>query len=303
MDSKEYIKVLRRTLGDRSDLEYYSEPLRYAKGEYEFLRIASRPIDPDDKIVFVRAGLHGEEIIGPLSVLEFGPEIFDYARERGVKLIVYPLANPSGFDAGTRYNIDADRGDAGNGDFMRYELADGKLTDDLKGGTEYKRWLWSSDPAANAHLPLETQLMHRWLRAEPLGQIAAVIDLHQDLITPGVPAAAYHYAFGDLTVYSGIIDQIAAVVPLLANAPIGAGFNARLTEAGVAVSDVPEAEKIVSDASGFIVRHDGTLPDLMYRIGTKYCVTAETTGVTPFDQAVEVNRLWIRGLIDLVSAG
>jgi hypothetical protein len=35
------------------------------------------------------------------------------------------------------------------------------------------------------------------------------------------------------------------------------------------------------DGDGFIVRHDGSLPDLLYRLGAKYCVTAETTGATP----------------------
>ena len=43
--------------------------------------------------------------------LEYLTEIFERAHEAGIKLIVYPLGNPSGFDRGTRYNIDNDKGD------------------------------------------------------------------------------------------------------------------------------------------------------------------------------------------------
>jgi len=301
MNSKEYLAELRSKLADRRDVEFSSEPLRYAKGEYEFVRIASRPIGPTDKVLLLRAGLHGEEIAGPLSLLEYGREIFDHAAARAVKLIVYPLANPSGFEHGTRYNVDGDRGDAGNGDFLRYELADGTLVDDLKSGNEFKRWFWSSDPVVKAHLPLETRVMQRKFKSEPLDRIAAVVDLHQDFITPDVSAAAYHYAFGDLSAYAPIIKDVASVVPLLRNTPIGAGFYAKLTESGVSVSEVPESEKLISDENGLIVRHDGSLPDLMYRLGTKNCVTVETTGATPLIKAIEVNRIWIRGIIDLIG--
>ena len=56
-----------------------------------------------------------------------------------------------------------------------------------------------------------------------------------------------------------------------------------------------------TNREGFIVRHDGTLGDLLYRLGVKYSVTPETTCKTPLDKACRVNWLWIKGLIDLAA--
>ena len=303
MTSKEYVEKLKTALAGRGDVTVASEILRYASGRHEFLRLASREIGPADKVMLVRAGIHGEETAGPLTMLKHAGEIFDRAAARGVKLIVYPLGNPSGFEAGTRYNADGDRGDAGNNDFLRYELADGRLVDDLGAGGEFRRWLWSSDPAAQARLPLETLAMHRALRADPLTQIKAVLDLHQDLITPDAPPAAYHYSFGDLAVYAPIVSDLAAIVPLWRNTPIGAGFDVRIQASGLAAPAVADGQKIMSDDRGFIVRHDGTLPDLLWRLGAPYCVTAETTGAVPPERADAVNLRWLYGLVDLAAGG
>jgi len=66
------------------------------------------------------------------------------------------------------------------------------------------------------------------------------------------------------------------------------------------------SQAMQSDANGFIVRHDGTLPDLLYRIGEAqgrvvHVITPETTGATPLEIACEVNWIWIRGVIELVA--
>lgn len=303
MRTDNFYTELKKTLAERRDIVLTSYPLVYKNGSYEFLRIAHRDVSPSDKVLLIRAGIHGEEIAGPLSLLKYLPEIIARAHDAGLKLIVYPLGNPSGFDRGTRYNIDNDKGDAGNGDFMRYELEDGAMVDDLAQTPheKVKRWLWSSDPSLNAHLPLETRLMQDLLKKDPLKQVVGVLDLHQDYITETDKPAAYHYSFGNLSAYKTIIKNVEAIVPILRNTPIGAGFGAPLNADGSISREVPESSLIMSDSDGFIVRHDGSLPDLFYHLGTPYCVTVETTGKTPIKEAIEVNRIWMEGCIALCA--
>ena len=168
---------------------------------------------------------------------------------------------------------------------MRYELENGALTDDIGRGAKTTRWYWSSDRRLALDLPAETQLMHDLLRRDPLENIVAVLDLHQDTISRIDGAAAYHYAFGDLAVYGRIVEAIRRTVPVLAHKVISAGQSSGMR----------------TDKEGFIVRHDGTLGDLMHRLGATYTVTAETTGRTPLDTACRVNWLWIKGLVDLAA--
>lgn len=271
------------------------------ESEYEFLKIRSGEIKPDDKILLIRAGIHGDEVAGPLTLMNHLREIFDYAGKKNVKLVVYPLGNPSGFANGIRYNIEGDKGEGGNNDFMRYELEDGKIVDDLGTGKDFKKWYWASDPKFEIKLPKETQIMHQELKKLPLNQIVGVIDLHQDYLMQNAFPSAYHYSFGDLNVYDEIIDKIEQIVPILKNTDTNTGFMVQLGKAGEVISS--EGEAVKSDERGFVVRHDCTLPDLLYRLGIKYCMTVETTGITPKDIADKVNLIWIYGIIDLISKG
>lgn len=269
---------------------------------YDYLKISSQPIDPTDKILLIRAGIHGDEIPGPLTIMERVSEIFDYAHERGVKLIVFPLDNPSGFEARTRYNIEGDSGDAGNNDFLRYVLADGSITDDLGTSSDFLEWKWSSDPALGIKLPAETALLHRELKELPLGQIAGALDLHADNFINA--PYFYQYGFGDTSIYRDIVRKIHLTIPVLANQHVDSGF---LNKPGYQPEQVKDG-KIVedsftprSDGEGFIRRHDGTLPDLFYRLGAKYCVTVEVTGDVDRNLAEAANLGWIKGLIDLIA--
>lgn len=274
---------LMSSLGRRKDIAVKKYELKYSKGEYDFLRIASRELGPKDKVILIRAGIHGDEIAGPLTILSFCNEIIDYIHRAGLKCIIYPLGNPVGFESGKRYCF---RGTEGNNDFLRYELEDGKLTGDLSGGVSCKRWHWCSDPKLKIRLPQETRLMHKLLKKDPLSQIAAVIDLHQDCISNFGPCA-YHYAFGDLARYKKIIGMIEEIVPILRNTEVDSGES------------YPEK----SDGQGFVVRHDGTLPDLLFRLGVGHCITAETTRATPLETAKLVNILWIFGVAELAREG
>lgn len=314
--SAELIDSIRRTVAQRGDalVETVGRISYDAPGgpmEYETIKVRSAVIDPDDRILLIRAGIHGNEVSGPLSLRDHLDEILDYAHQRGLKLIIYPLDNPSGFEARLRYNVEGDRGamQDGNNDFMRYELADGSITGDLLDRPVYSRWYWASDPALWAklgyelRLPKETELMHEDLKRSPLSQVSAVVDLHQDNFcigagSTGMSPGAYHYAFGDVSRYSAIADEIARHVPLLADTRIGSGFfgPASAVTAGAVDSDLP-----LSDSRGFIVRHDGTLPDLLLKFGAEHGITVETTGATSPEAADQANMIWIRGVLDLMA--
>lgn len=280
-----YYEELKKLAAGRRDIRIKRHRLKHRSGGYDFYRIVSRGARLNDRFMLIRAGIHGDEVAGPLTIIRYFNRIFDYAHKRGVNLIVYPLGNPSGYDTRQRYNADEDEGSDVNNDFVRYELENGNRVDDIRRSAKFKRWYWSSDSRLNLNLPAETRLMHHLLRRDPLENIVAALDLHQDNISRIDQAAAYQYAFGDLSVYGRIVEAIRKTVPILTNKVISAGQNSGMR----------------TDKDGFIVRHDGTLGDLLYRLGVIYPVTAETTSKTPIDSACRVNWLWIKGLIDLVA--
>jgi len=280
-----YNAELNRLAARRDDIRIERHRLKHRRGSYDFFRIASRSVEPTGRFMLIRAGIHGDEVAGPLTLIRYFDRLFDYAHKRGVNLIVYPLGNPAGYDVRQRYNGDDGDGSVFNNDFVRYELENGKRMDDIGRGAKFKRWYWSSDRRLNLDLPAETRLMHDLLRRDPLENIVAALDLHQDTISRIDGAAAYHYAFGDLAVYGRIVEAIRKTVPVLAHKVIDAGQSSGMR----------------TDKEGFIVRHDGTLGDLMHRLGVMYTVTAETTGKTPLDTACRVNWLWIKGLVDLAA--
>lgn len=266
--------------------------LPHRGGLFRFPRLAS-PDLAGRRILMVGAGIHGNEVAGPVSILRHGAHMFAAARDLGLAIVSYPLRNPSGYGC-KRYNADLpDEAVAmGNNDFLRYELSDGAIVDDLTGNDRpIRTWGWSSEPRFEAALPPETRLMHDLLRLEPLHQVDAVVDLHQDLITPHAPPRAYHYAYGDVSIYADIVAAVDRVVPVWRARAISAGFVDGALE---------------TDALGFIERHDGTWPDLMRRIGEAHgrrihAVTVETTGSTALDLACEVNRLWVCGLLEVMA--
>lgn len=258
------------------------------KKDWDFVRIASKEINPEDKILFIRAGLHGEEIAGPLTMRWHINEIIDYAHQNGLKVVIYPLANPSGFESGKRFNIADDlggEGSEGTDDIIRYELLDGELVDELEENQPFKRWFFSAAPRINVRLPQEAALMRKELKELPVSQIVAAVDLHQDYITPDAPPAAYHYNHNDqivTEVYRKIVEKIEQELPIMRGAKISAGFKTSMK----------------SDKYGFITRHDGSLIDAMYRLRTKHCIVVETTGATSLEIADKVNMVWIKGIID-----
>jgi len=269
--------------GVAGELPLERHAVTHGEKTYPLPRLASP--EQGGPLLLISAGFHGDERAGPLSILEHLEEIVSYARERGVGLILYPLCNPSGFEAGTRYNIEGDRGELGNNDFLRYELADGRIVGDVGRGRPFTRWRWSSDPALGARLPAETARLHALLRREPLEHVAAAVDLHQDHFTTVDRPLSYGYAFGDLSRYAPILAVVGREIALARHLSVCAG----------------QPDATTTDGAGLIVRHDGTLPDLFHRLGARHGVTVETTGNTPLGLACRVNLIWIRGVIELLS--
>jgi hypothetical protein len=300
MPVAEYYALLLSKVGARRDLVHASYPLVYRAGTWDFLRVASKEIGPVDRVMVVRATIHGDEIAGALTVLNYFDGLVDYAHGRGVKLILYPLGNPSGFERGIRYNVDHHVG-VGNNDFIRYVMEDGSIESDLGAGKRFKSWTMADDPALDVDLPAESRLMLELVRQDPLPQIVAAFDLHQDVVTGGLPAGAYHYAFGDLGRYSAIVARIAEVVPLLAGYDPDVVLGEQVDEGGNLLPGGHQ-ETVRSDENGFIVHYDASFSDFYQRIGVEHSITCETTGATSMGDACRVNWIWMAGVIDLVAA-
>ncbi|HET6562978.1 MAG TPA: succinylglutamate desuccinylase/aspartoacylase family protein, partial [Marmoricola sp.] len=207
MPAAAYHDLLRAKVDARGDLVHASHLLRYRAGDWELMRIASAEIGPSDRVVVVRGTIHGDEVAGALTVLNHLDEIVDHAHERGLKVIIYPLGNPSGFERGIRYNADHHVGE-GNNDFLRYVLADGSVRGDLPAGQRFDRWVLADEPELAIDLPPEARLMLSLVRQDPNDQVVAAFDLHQDLLTEELGPCAYHYAFGDVSRYDGIVVRL-----------------------------------------------------------------------------------------------
>lgn len=287
MKAKDYITKISRALLTRNDVVWKTYPLQYQGGNFELLKIQSKKINPKDKVILITSWIHGEEISGPLSLLSYIHKIIDTIHSHGYKAIIYPLTNPSGFQQGTRFNIDNDSWTCGNNDFLRYKLANGNIVDELWDKETYTQRYRSSDPKIKEKLPLETALLHRLIKQDPLKQIVVSIDFHQDYLRKNYEISAYHYAFGNLAHYAPIIHELKKYIPLLSQKSISSWYQSR--------------RWIKSTQDGFIVRHDGSITDIMWRLGVPYTIAVETTGKTPLPLAKKINRLWIKWLVLLLD--
>jgi hypothetical protein len=225
---------------------------------------------PGARTVTITAGFHGDEVAGPLTLLEHLPAIVEHARARGVGLRIYPCLNPSGFTDATRYNRSAE---APNNDFLRYEVAPGKWAGELAAGQEFTRL------DLHREGPKETRALLADL--ERASAPHAALDLHQDPWLPG--AFAYAYTFGPRAPY---LPLVAACDPVVSVAR------------DVLVDD---EDGVRSDADGLIELHDGSVTDYFFRRGVPFTAALETTTQTPLDKSHEVNLIWIRGFIDLAA--
>lgn len=289
-----YYRLLGQLVDQRDDLILASHKLSYTAGDHRFLEIASKDFSNFPCAVLIRALIHGNESCTGLFLAARFNDVVDYAHERRCAVLIYPAGNPSGAAIGTRYNADGDRGSDGNNDWVRYKMPDGTWKSDLGGEDNSVGWRWASDRRLRGvHLPIETKLAHNLLRDHVRrkwfrDRTWAVIDFHEDHFTddgdPDGPAS-YQYIFRPSPYYSEIIGDVQKIVPVWSNKQISAG----------------QASAMRTDSFGSIVRYDGTLPDLTRLLGVKDSVTVEVSGETSWQKAIEVDAVWIRGLINLIT--
>lgn len=236
--------------------------------EYKFIQLRKK--GDNEKFIVISAGIHGEEISGPITIAERLEEIVDYAKD--FSLVIYPCTNPSAFNK-QRYNLENEHP---NNDHVRYFVND-KWIDDLEDKNEFDNWLWSSQVVK---LPKETELLQASLKELPSHFINGFLDLHQDIEMRDY--GTYAYVMDKKELYAQIMERASKIVPVLNNKEINSG----------------QKSPSFTDELGFVKRHDGSLQDLMHRLGVPYTVTVETTNIE-MEKAIDVNMTWIKGIIEL----
>ncbi len=246
------------------------------------------------KEMVITAGFHGDEIAGPLTLLRYCDVLFDMAHRSNIKLSMYPLVNPSGFDLRKRYNH---KNEIGNNDFMRYFI-NGEQVDNLGSCIHYFPWNWNQD--ISVVVPEETMHLRKNIRLISFEKVSAFLDLHQDCFQEGL--FSYAYVFGEKKEYISIMNQIREYAHLLVNKPIEEGQNTPENISKLPSSIAKEiSSSPLSDDYGMVVRHDGSIQDLFCRMGVPYSATVETTTDLPLEYAYAVNMIWITGLLHKIA--
>lgn len=261
----DYAKLVQKLLSHQGHLrvEEYSS-VEEGGRRFPLLR-ATLPGEPR---LLITAGFHGEERAGPLTLGEHLPEIAERAKELGIGLTIYPCINPSGFEAGTRYNMS---GEKPNNDFLRYELEPGLWRGELYPGEQCLGWELFSEG------PKETRALRAELEKSP--PPAAALDLHQDnyLDRP----ATYAYVFGESGDYEPLV-------------------RASSRHAKVAQRWAVD-ERYRTDLLGLVRYHDGSITDYCLRRGVRYTAALETTTCTPLEACHRINLIWIHGFLELAA--
>lgn len=230
------------------------------------------------RTLLIVSGFHGEEFNGPISLVHIFDEAARYARRRGVRLIVYPCINPSGFDLHKRYNASDE---IQNNDFLRYQLPDGSWVGTLQKDEEEKFVAFEivDSKAKEVRLLKRDVLKYR----VPAG----ALDIHQqkgNLDTGDF----YAYIFDLRPVYKKIMNKLKKFAKVARNDP------------AMNFEDGREVYYKI-DNDGFVVIRDGTLTDMLHRLGTKYAVAAETNTTLPLETVCRINLTWIKEMIKLIA--
>ncbi len=268
--------------------------------------------------LLITVGLHGDEIAGPLTILDQLEEIVRLSQQYNVGFVIFPSINPSGFDLRLRYNITSrlmlDRDIPPNNDFMRY-VKRHKVVDFLGEGDKCDTWVYSSDKNMVGRLPHETVRMHKQLQKLPMRKIKGHLDLHQDCFTvelfeqnPHMPyhngRGTYVYVF-ETEPYIPIMQKAEQIVPAIRNGFVDTGYKQKPIISATGPKEiqiVPDTTiKLHSDANGFVQWRDCSITDLTDRLGVPYVAVVETTSKTPIEQAIAVNMVWIEGFMQLMQ--
>jgi len=236
-------------------LKQYGAVLEDGK-KYKLFKIVINP--HCRRTLIITSGFHGEEFNGPISLLSIFDEAARYARGRGIRLVVYPCVNPSGFDLHKRYNAS---NEMQNNDFLRYKLPNGNLVGTLQKDEEenFVAFKIVEPKAKEARCLKRDALKYR----VPLG----VLDIHQQKGSLDT-GDFYAYIFDLRPVYKKIMDKIKKLAKMAKNDP---------------AVNFEDGRKVYYkiDNDGFVVIRDGTFTDMFHRLGSKYAVAAETNTTLP----------------------
>ncbi len=179
---------------------------------FDHVIIRSKDIRSEDPVVVVRAGIHGREVDTSLALLHRLEEMFEYAHARGVKLIVFPLDNPSGYETMNYRNVEDterkshERSDwTGNNLGVVYLTRDGREIESFQEGVIDPQTGKPFDVvgvrdirAAQARyfIPKESLVTLEAIdQFVPMSQVRGFLDLHQDCF--GVEPFTYQFGFGN----------------------------------------------------------------------------------------------------------
>jgi GNAT superfamily N-acetyltransferase len=243
-------------------------------GEVEGLPLV-KLVTEGEKHLTIISGVHGEEQVGPLTVLERLPDILKYAKEKGVGLNIYPLYNPTGWGRGKR------------------NIKDGTPSNHL---IEYRvkgKWVLEvadrryDDVRVAPDASDEAKAFYEDIISIPTPD--AMVDLHQDsdLDKKDLPPSTYAYVFD---------DQLREVAKKAAEIlPAAAGQKVELYDV--------EGNKGTVDPDGLLICKDidNTTQGVFEHLGCPLTVTVETSLTADKAKVDEVNLTWIYGLIDSIA--
>jgi hypothetical protein len=233
-------------------------------------------VTPGSPRMVIISGVHGEEQVGPVTILAFLEDILAYAKSHGVGLTIYPMFSPTGWGRGKRHSVEGKR----TNQLVEFEV-DGKWKPDVMAGEKYTdvRIAKKATPEAKA-------LFEDILKNDvPV----AMLDIHQDsdLDKMDKPPVTYAYVF-ETGPYKSIAREAGKHLPL------AVGTKVELYDGG--------NNKAIVDRDGLVVSHiDDTTQGAFKVLGCNHSVTIETSlGADP-KKVQKVNLVWIKGMIDLVA--
>lgn len=259
-DLKKYYQTLEETAKQKNLIVNYY-PLKYGERIYQLMVLESEKLERFEKILFLRAGIHGTEPEGPEFLKTNLQKIVNYVHQRKIGLIIIPVGNPSGLEAGTEYNV---LGQKENNCHVKTKRI-------------------------NYPVPEETKLMDwllvQWLKKENR-PIRGVIDFHSetDPVSPPSKEGTYCYVNKKDKKFLAIIKKIAQFAPVLKNTEV-VNFG---------------SAKAVTDENGLVVFADGSLTDYLSSQGVDRCLVPEVMAGMNMKQVSKIYWTWLAGVVEIL---
>lgn len=223
-------------------------------------------------VAVVICAQHGEEQAGTVAFCRHGERVMRRAAELGVELLVFPCANPEGFDAIERYNLKEEQPVNA---FMEYNV-DGAWVGELAPDEE----AWATRRYPRDKMAHETRCLAAAL--EGLAKIDAMVDVHGDSSVPR--GGAFAYVFGPRGKYRAAMR--ASEAEPLANFVLN---NDSWTSRHV---------DTVTDAWGLLELKDGSVTDWANTIGASFSACLETSVKDGDEAAVSIAVSWMLSCVE-----